>query len=202
MSTFTDANGREWCLDIKFKHVEEVKRYCKGQDGKPIDLLAILATGNLEQLLNDVVTMVNITGVVCYEQTREHFNLAAYDEAHKDDYEMEPELKAETGRIKASRWFGEQLDGPALEALIDAFLEALVNFCPNGSRKAALKKILAKSKEVEQIQSETMLQQIDEAAVQIQAETKRRIQESVSGVLSGSVPGSPELPLVHSASGS
>jgi hypothetical protein len=42
--------------------------------------------------------------------------------------------------------------------------------------------------------------EIDEAAVQIQAETKRRIQESVSGVLSGSVSASPELPRVHSVS--
>jgi hypothetical protein len=197
MSTFKDANGKEWFLDIKFKHVEEIKRYCKGKGEKPIDLLAILERGNLEQLLNDLETMVNVAFIICYGQVREHFKLAEYDESRREDYEMFPELKAESEKIKASRWFGEQLDGQALIALIDAFQEALINFFPNESRKMALKKILEKSRELEQMQSNEVIRQIDEAVVQaapkIQAETRKRIQESVSNALSGSVPESSDV---------
>jgi hypothetical protein len=206
MSTFKDVNGTEWILDIKFRHVEEIKRYCKGKDGKPIDLLSILERGNLEQLVNDIELMVNVVFVICYNQVRERFNLALYDEANRETYEMCPELKTESEKIKASRWFGEQLNGQSLIEMVDAFQEALVNFFPNESRKAALKKILEKSRELERMQSNEMVQQIDEAVAQaapkIRAETKRRIQESISGALSGNVPESSESIPPPSASGS
>ena len=151
---------------------------------------------NLAHLENNVELIVNIVFVLCYAQVREHFNLAAYDEAMQAEYEMFPELKTETEIFKAARWFGGLMDGPALEAMTNAFLEALLNFCPNGSRRAALKKIGAKSKELEQIRCEAALQQIDEAMEQavpmMQAEMRKQMQESISSVLSGSVPESPE----------
>jgi len=42
--------------------------------------------------------------------------------------------------------FGETLDGSAIEAATDAFLEALVDFFP-GARKATLQKVLRRAKE-------------------------------------------------------
>jgi len=206
MSTFKDTNGTEWSLEIKLRHVEEIRRYCKGRDGKPIDLLSIIESGNLERLVNDIELVVNIVFVICYDQVREQFNLADYDAQHREEYEMFPELKAESEKVKASRWFGGLLNGQALTALADAFVEALVNFFPNESRKTALKKILEKSKEVERMQCDEMIRQIDEAVAQaarkIQAETKRRMQESFSDVLFGSTPESPESTQPPSASGS
>ena len=202
MSTFKDANGMEWHIDIKNKHVDEIKRFCKGADGKPIDLLAVIAKGeNLETLFNDVSTIVNIVFVVCYDQVKEHFDLTAYDKQNEDDYEMFPELKTENVKIKASRWFGGLLNGQALTDLLKAFEEALVNFCPSERLKAALKKMA----ELEEIQSEAVIQQIEEMAAQaipvIQAETKKRMQDSLAGVLSGNWLESPESTPPRSPSG-
>jgi hypothetical protein len=204
MSEFKDANGTTWAFDIKFKHVEEIKRFCKAADGKPFDLLAILEKGQLDQI--DTEMMVNIVFVLCYSQVRKQFDLAAYDAEMQDSYEMFPELKAENAMVKASRWFGGLMNGQALIALGDAFQEALLDFFPNESRKTALKKLMEKGKELEQIQSETMIQQIDEAAkdaeTTIRTETKQRMRTAVSDALSGNVPVSSESILPRTASGS
>ena len=206
MSMFRDANGTEWFFEIKFRHVEEIKRFCKGKDGKPLDILTVLERGHVDELFGDTETMFNIVFVLCYEKVREQFNLAEYDESQRENYEMFPELKTENAKIKASRWFGGLLDGQALTALGEAFQDAMVNFCPNQNRKEALRKILEKSKEVDKIQSEEMIQQIDEAAAQvipqIRAETRKQIQESVSDVLSGNWQESRESSPTRSASGS
>ena len=202
MSTFIDANGQEWFLDIKIRHIEEVKRFCKGRDGKPIDLLEILERGNLERLIFDIEALVNTAFVICDKQVAERFNLADYDVANAATYEMIPEWKTESTKIKASRWFGELINGAALRSLTSAFEEALVNFCQSESRQAALKKLLEKSRELERMQGDEMIQRIDEAMPQIQAEAKRLIQESLSDALSGNLPESSESTLPPTASGS
>jgi predicted GTPase len=96
--------------------------------------------------------------------------------------------------------------GQALIDLCEAFQEALINFFPNESRKTALKKIMEKSKELEQMQSNELMQQIDEAVTQviptIQAETRRKVQESLSNALSGNMPESLESIPPHLVSGS
>jgi len=182
----------DWTFDIKYKHIDSIKRFCKDRDGKPLDLLAILDSGNFEVFVNDVELVVNVVFVLCYAQVREHFNLADYEKSMQSEYEMFPELKEETEMFKAARWFGGLMNGPALEALSNALMEAFLNFYPNESRRSALKKMSEKSKELEKAQSEEVMNQIDEAVAQakgkIQAETKKRLQESLSGVFSGSMP--------------
>ena len=202
MSAFTDTNSRTWLVDIKFRHVDEIKRFCKGKDGKPLDLLAVLEKGAVESVFNDTETVVNMVFVLCYPEVRKYFNLAEYDAANAAYYEAVPELKAESEMFKAARWFAEQLDGQALLALGYALQEAIVNFCPSEGRKATLKKMLEKSRELDQMQAEVVMQQIDEAVPKIQAEAKRLIQESLSNAFSGSMPGLSGSTQTPSASGS
>jgi hypothetical protein len=193
---FKDANGTEWHLEIKIKHVEAIRQNCKWGDGKPVDLLAILERGQLDRLIDDIETLVNVVFVVCFPQAMKLFDLAAYDAEMRWEYEMFPEMKTESEKIKASRWFGGLMNGQALLDLKKAFQEELVNFFPNETKKERLKKLVKKSEELERIQTEELLQQIDEAAKEtetmIRSETKKRMQEFISDVRSGNVPESLE----------
>jgi len=200
MSTFKDANGQDWVLDIKFHHVEKIKRYPISKDGKPFDLLAILEKENLETLMIDFEQLINIVFVICYEQVKERFDLAAYDEANKEDYEMFPELKVESAMFKAARWFAQQLNGQAIQELSEAFEEALLNFYPNQNRKDALKKILEKQRELERMQCEEAIRVFDESVPVIQDEIKRQVRETFSDALSGNLPESSESIPTPSAS--
>jgi hypothetical protein len=192
MSTFKDSQNTEWFIEIKIQHIEAVKRLCKDKFGKPIDLLEIIETGNLDQLINDIELLVNIVFVLCYQQIKELFDVTEYDKNNAEMYELIPEWKKETAMIKASRWFGSRLNGETLITLVEAFQEGLIDFFPSESKKAALRKIIAKSKELEQIQNEELETQMNEMFPQvtekIRKEAQRKIKEGFSGLLSGNTP--------------
>lgn len=192
MASFRDTKGTDWNIEIKIQQVEFVKKLCKDKFGNPVDLLIIIETGKLDQIIGDIELLVDIVFALCYEQIKEQFNVAEYDQDNADIYELIPEWKKESNIIKASRWFGNRFNGETLIKLVEAFQEALIDFFPNESHKAALRKIIAKSKELEQIQSEVLELQIEETfpivTEKIREETKKKITQGLSGLLSGSTP--------------
>ncbi|MDR1290103.1 MAG: hypothetical protein LBK06_02765 [Planctomycetaceae bacterium] len=192
MASFRDTKGTDWNIEIKIQQVEFVKKLCKDKFGNPVDLLIIIETGKLDQIIGDIELLVDIVFALCYEQIKEQFNVAEYDQDNADIYELIPEWKKESNIIKASRWFGNRFNGETLIKLVEAFQEALIDFFPNESHKAALRKIIAKSKELEQIQSEVLELQIEETfpivTEKIREETKKKITLGLSGLLSGSTP--------------
>ncbi|GHT42978.1 hypothetical protein FACS189443_6510 [Planctomycetales bacterium] len=192
MISFTDCHSVDWSLEIKMRHIEAVKRLCKDKNGKPVDLLLVIQTGNIEQLFNDIETIVNIAFVLCGEQVKERFDVAAYDASNADMYELVPEWKTESNVIKASRWFGERINGAVLGNLIEAFQEALIDFFPNESRKTALKKIVENQKQIDRIQVEEIEKQLTEMMPRVEAkirsETKEKISKEVSAALSMNMP--------------
>jgi hypothetical protein len=196
MSIFRDSQGTDWTIEIKIQHIEAVKRLCKDKFGRPIDLLEIIETGNLDQIINDIELLVDIVFVLCYQQVKELFDVAEYDKNNAEMYELIPEWKKESTMIKASRWFGNRLNGETLITLIEAFQEGLIDFFPNESKRAALRKIIAKEKELEQIQNEELETQMTEmfplVTDKIRKETQRKIKENFSGLLSGNTPESLE----------
>jgi hypothetical protein len=192
MASFRDIKGTDWNIEIKIQQVEFVKKLCKDRFGNPVDLLIIIETGKLDQIIGDIELLVDIVFALCYEQIKEQFHVAEYDQDNADIYELIPEWKKESNIIKASRWFGNRFNGETLIKLVEAFQEALIDFFPNESHKAALRKIIAKSKELEQIQSEVLELQIEETfpivTEKIREETKKKITQGLSGLLSGSTP--------------
>jgi predicted nucleic acid-binding protein len=202
MSNFKDSSGYEWSIDLKIQHIEAVKKLCRDQGGHPVDLLELIEKGILDQLLSDINLLIEIVFVICYEQSKEQFNVADYDTEKADMYEMIPEWKKESNMKKASRWFSGRIDGATLYQLIEAFQDALIDFFPSESRKAALRKIIAKSKELELIQDQEIETQINEmfpmVTEKIRNEAKRVAQESLSGLLSGNTPVLLEQPQDHS----
>ncbi|MDR2643431.1 MAG: hypothetical protein LBC74_11630 [Planctomycetaceae bacterium] len=192
MPNFKDLTNFEWSIDIKIKHIEAVKRLCKDQSGHPIDLLELIEKGLLDQLLNDINLLIEIVFVLCYDQIKEQFNVTEYDADNADLFEMIPEWKKESTMKKASRWFASRIDGATLTQLVEAFQEALIDFFPSESRKAALRKIIAKAKELERIQDEELETQINEmfpiVTEKIRSEARRIAKQGLSGLTSGNLP--------------
>jgi hypothetical protein len=192
MSTFKDSQGTDWILEIKIQHIEAVKRLCKDHTGKPVDLLYIIETGNLEQLIRDIELLVNVVFVLCYQQVKELFDVTEYDKNNAEMYELIPEWKTESAMTKASRWFGQRLNGETLITLIEAFQEGLIDFFPNESRKAALRQIIAKQKELERIQNEELENQMNKVFPQVTEKIREQsrdiVKRELSELLSGNTP--------------
>jgi hypothetical protein len=201
MPNFKDSQNFEWSIDIKIQQLEAVKKLCKNQSGQSVDLLELIERGLLDQLLNDINLVIEVVFVICYEQIKEQFNVTEYDAENADLYEMIPEWKKESTMKKASRWFKNRLDGATLNQLIETFQDGLIDFFPNESRKAALRKIIAKGKELEQIQNEELETQINEmfplVTEKIRSEAGKIAKEALCGFLSGNSPESLELTQDH-----
>jgi hypothetical protein len=66
MSSFKDANGRQWLLDLAIHDLRRVKSILK------LDLLDLDKGGALHQLANDPVLLVDLLWVLCEEQAEKH----------------------------------------------------------------------------------------------------------------------------------
>ena len=199
MASFKDADGDLWVVEIKTRSVLAVKHLCKDASGQPLDLLAIAERGRLDQLIGNTELLVDMMFVLCADQIKERFDVQQYDADNVHMYELIPDWSKEPTMTKASRWFGQRLNGKALEELSAAFQEALIDFFPNESRKTALKLIMEKSRELDRIQCEEAVSQIEQAFEQavpaIREETKRRAEtvlQDLSNAVSGSSPESSE----------
>ena len=154
MSTFTMSNGISFVIDLKMKDAKAVKELVKYPDGKPVDIFEAAETGSLSLIHGDVATLVDTVFIICLDQIKEHFDVQKFDELNRKTYELFPEQASETLLQKASRWFGNLIDGNAIDDMTKAFEEAVINFIPNENRKAALRAILEKERETARIESD------------------------------------------------
>jgi hypothetical protein len=161
MASFKTTNGITYIIDIKTKDVKAVKELVKYPDGQPVDIFEAAETGTLASIYQDMETLVNVVFVLCLDQIKENFDLKKYDEQNAKSYQLQPELGEEPPITKASRWFGNTINGDVMIEIIEALLEAVINFTPSESRRQAMRTILAREKEMEKIESEMRIKSIE-----------------------------------------
>ena len=129
MAKFTDAEGRAWTLRIVHSHVARIK------DAVGVSLYHLFDNQlrDLAALMGDPDKLVCVAWILV--------------EAAAEKLCVTPES------------FGGSLDGNALEAMGEAFLEALADFFPN--RREALLRLAAKGKETQQKLAAKMVTTID-----------------------------------------
>jgi hypothetical protein len=161
MSTFRTSNGITFTVGITMKDVRAVKELVKYSDDKAADIFEAAETGTLLGIYGDIAVFTDTMFVICLDQIKEHFDVRKFDEENQKRYELFPEQATEPTLTKASRWFGSLVDGDCLMEMIAAFNEAVVNFTPNESRRAALRAILEKEKETERIEAEYRIKTVN-----------------------------------------
>jgi hypothetical protein len=134
MKTFNDTEGRDWTVLIA---VGAVKRVRAALD---IDLYALIddQAKALAELMDDPCRLVDVVYVLCRDQAEQ-----------KEVLEVQ---------------FGEALAGDTLEALAEAFVEALIDFFPKARSREALRKIVRAGKQVSELmqtRAEKELETID-----------------------------------------
>ena len=192
MPAFKTSDQNTWIIDITTGKVMMVKNLCQYPDGKPVDIFEAVETGILSGISGDIKTLVDVTFVLCLDQVKEKFDLAAFDAANKSAYEFFPDQAAEPVLTKASRWFGSLVDGDTLLGMIEAFHEAVVNFIPNGNRRQALRTILDREKEIANLESELRItaanRYFDRARAGVETRMEKlvaREEENLEAVLDG-----------------
>lgn len=131
MPRFNDATGQEWSIAVTVSTIRDV------QDQLRVNLLNVLDDNAslLVQLHEDMVLLADVLWIICQPQ------------AHQRDI----------GPHK----FGELLASDTLHQAATAFFEALADFFPNPQRREALRKLIAKSREAEEVIATRAIQQID-----------------------------------------
>lgn len=121
MSKFVDNCNREWLVSINVAAVRRLR------DRIDVDLYRLADDGlkSLSDLLNDPCKLVDVIYVLCEAQAKE--------------------------RGITDEQFGEGLGGDSLNHASDAFVEGLVNFFPDPKARAALRKAVAKAKDLSEV---------------------------------------------------
>lgn len=176
MAKFTDCMGKEWLLEIKMDDIERIQNMVQDDDGKPLNLLHLNDTGQLFLVCQNVQRMLEIVFAICLEDILREFDVSRYDQEHAKIYECFPDREKETLLQKASRWFFNRIDGNALESMVHAFRDAVVNFTPNLLLRKALGEWVAKQKEVEQLGAERLHQAAEIVSNQAKEEIERKLQ--------------------------
>lgn len=131
MASFKDADGRDW--SIRLTHADTVR--VKAATGVSLYHLLDDKMKGLNALLTDPEKFVGAVFTLCERQA--------------EKAQVSPEA------------FGGALDGPALEAMAEAFLEGLADFFP--SRREALQKLLAKMRQVSDLMRVQALAELEAA---------------------------------------
>lgn len=118
MYAFRDSTGREWVLRIDVSQAKRVKARTSVDLVKLIDDNMAL----LSALLADPIQFVDVLWVLCEREAKD--------------------------RAITDEMFGAALGGDSLGAATDAFVEALVDFFPDPSRRERMRRLLAKGKEI------------------------------------------------------
>lgn len=118
MSTFKDAKGKDWVIEINVNAVKRIKNMT-GVDVTKIDngkdsVFAILS--------EDMFLLADVLYAACKKQA--------------DERQMSPDD------------FGESLSGDVIESATEAFMDALIAFFPNPRRRDLLKKAAGKGREM------------------------------------------------------
>lgn len=141
MKAFTDKFGKSWNVEFRFRDMERIRSRLKDEAGKPLNLLDLADRGELYRVLTSAQRMIDMVFLCCLDEVKTSFDEEAFDREHAVDAEMIPELKTDIIR-KMGYWFGERLNGSALEEMTEAFKEAIVDFTRNPHHRAALRTVL------------------------------------------------------------
>lgn len=157
---FKDNQGVNWPVEIKFKDVEMIEKFVRGTDGKPLRILDLADTGELYRLYISAREMIDVVFFCCLDQIKTMFSEKEFDESHQLELQIEPELRGNLLR-KMGLWFGERLNGPAIESMTEAFKEAIVNFTRNPHQREALETVLKNQQKLAQSQSRRIQEESD-----------------------------------------
>ncbi|MDO4574169.1 MAG: hypothetical protein Q4D98_03025 [Planctomycetia bacterium] len=158
MKSFTDKFGKSWPVEIRFKDIELIRSRLTDDDGKPLNLLDLADQGRLYQILTSTQRMIEIVFLCCLDEVRESFQEEAFDSSHQAEAELIPALKTDRIR-KMGFWFGERLNGAAIEEMTEAFKEAIVDFTQNPHLRQALRTVLANQAQLIESQARRIRQE-------------------------------------------
>ena len=130
---FTDCEGAEWHIAIRYGDLQRVKAHVQGADSKPLDLCYIAETGDFRQVTDHIDLLVRAVYWLLYNSILEYSGKTGMD---------------------AMNWFYNRLDGVTIENVTKAFYEAIVNFTPFPVVKTAMLtagKMINKAEIIEQI---------------------------------------------------
>ncbi|MDO4585244.1 MAG: hypothetical protein Q4E67_01750 [Planctomycetia bacterium] len=161
MKSFTDKFGKAWPVELRFKDIELIRSRLVDDHGNPLNLLDLADRGMLYQILTSTQRMIDIVFLCCLEEIRESFSEEEFDKSHHAESELIPDLKTDRVR-KMAFWFGERLNGSAIEDMTEAFKEAVVDFTQNPHLRKALRTVL-----------ENQARLIESQAVRIRLESNR-----------------------------
>lgn len=183
MITFQDKDGKSWTLDIRTSDVWRVKKLVKDREGKPVDLLVMTERADFAPIKNDIATLVDVLAVLCHEEIQARFSVEQYDRDNAGMYEMIPELRDEPQMKKAFRWFADQICSRNLPEVVEAFIDAMINFTPSLHRREALKKIHDAEKNLEEIHCRQAAQKMAEASEKLPEIIETALDKQVESAL-------------------
>lgn len=156
MRAFRDGNGKEWVVRIDVAQAKKVRA------ATGVDLTRLIddKLAPLSALLADPIQFVDVLWVLCSEEAR--------------------------GRDVSDEAFGASLGGDSLAAATEAFVEALVDFFPDATRRDRIRRVIAMGKAI-----------LDEVATEedhrlANLDVKEKARQLMSGSSSTNSPGSPE----------
>ncbi|MGC4004698.1 MAG: hypothetical protein QM811_16890 [Pirellulales bacterium] len=116
MHTFVDSVGRHWTIAINIAAAKRVRNRVD------VDLYKLVdgALTSLTDLLGDPIRLVDVIYVLCEEQA--------------------------TAQSISDEDFGRSLAGDVIDAAVDAFMAALIDFFPDRRTRETLTKVLATAK--------------------------------------------------------
>ena len=152
MRTFTDAEGRDWLVTINVATVKRVRAACD------VDLMAVVEEQCklLAQFVDDPVLFGDVLYVVCQAQANE--------------------------RGVTPEQFGEMLANDLLQKATDAFLEALVDFFPQETKRTALRRLLEKIHRFQKTALKLAIEQLENP------ELDKRIDDAIAKAMKSGKP--------------
>lgn len=114
---FRDSEGLGWQITINYGDILRVMRHVQTPEGKPVDLCRMAETGDITPVTANLHTLIK----------------TVY-------YLLQPDIIDYTGMggNEAQLWFYDRIDANALEQMSAALLEAIANFTPSPTVRAAI----------------------------------------------------------------
>lgn len=175
MSSFTDARGRKWSIDLDTPTARQIKSELH------LDLINP-SKDLMERLRSDVGLLVDLLEILCRDQ---RVARKLYIESARK-LELDPDkLTPDEQHAFSIKEFARSLKGEALELATDAFLEDYMLFCPQ-HRRTAMQAALRKMKDLEERQTAHLLQTINgpEMEARFQRELDQATRELITGISS------------------
>lgn len=181
MPTFTDNQNRIWTVEITADGAARVRDLVKDTEGAPVDLFAAAESGKFDALKN-IQVLTKVVFVLCLSQVLEEFNVEKHDTENAEIYELIPDRRDERKAQKAARWFSNGITGPVMETMTDALMQAIINFTTNQTRRDAIREVLAREKELEDLAYSEVKEQLTGRLDSLKATVRAEIGKYLDGL--------------------